>query len=68
MYLTLRELGRVVRTEFLLRYMDDQDLCKRIDDQLDKLESTHSFAQAVFYGQNGQIPYACKEEQQLADA
>jgi len=67
-YLALRELGRVVRTEFLLRYMDDQSLRKRIDDQLDKLESTHHFARAVFYGQNGQIPYAGKEEQQLADA
>ena len=67
-YLALRELGRVVRTEFLLRYMDDQRLRKRIDDQLDKLESTHHFARAVFYGQNGQIPYAGKEEQQLADA
>jgi len=48
--------------------MDDQSLRKRIDDQLDKLESTHHFARAVFYGQNGQIPYAGKEEQQLADA
>ncbi len=67
-YLALRELGRVVRTEFLLCYMDDQSLRKRIDDQLDKLESTHQFARAVFYGQNGQIPYAGKEEQQLADA
>ena len=35
---------------------------------LDKLESTYTFARAVFYGQNGQIPYAGKEEQQLADA
>jgi len=68
LYLALRELGRAVRTEFLLRYMDDQDLRKRIDDQLDKLESAHHFARAVFYGQNGQIPYAGKEEQQVADA
>ncbi|GAA3977044.1 Tn3 family transposase [Hymenobacter antarcticus] len=68
LYLALRELGRAVRTEFLLRYMDDQDLRKRIDDQLDKLESTHQFARAVFYGQNGQFRYAGKEEQQLADA
>jgi TnpA family transposase len=61
-YLAMRELGRVVRTEFLLRYMDDQSLRKRIDDQLDKLESTHHFARAVFYSQNGQISYAGKEE------
>ena len=67
LYLALRELGRAVRAEFLLRYMDDQDLRKRIDDQLDKLESTHQFARAVFYGQNGQFRYAGKEEQQVAD-
>ncbi|SHM24284.1 Tn3 family transposase [Hymenobacter psychrotolerans] len=66
-YVALREVGRAVRTEFLLRYMDDQELRKRIDDQLDKLESTHQFARAVFYGQNGQLHYAGKEEQQVAD-
>ncbi len=48
--------------------MDDQALRKRIDDQLDKFESTHTFARAVFYGQNGQIPYAGNEEQQVANA
>ena len=58
----------MVRTEFLPRYMDEQDLRKRIDDQFDKLESTHSFARNVFYGQIGRIPYAGKEEQQVADA
>ena len=31
-YLAQRELERAVRTEFLLRYMADQDLRKRIDD------------------------------------
>ena len=31
-YLALREPSRAVRTEFLLRYMDDQDLRKRLDD------------------------------------
>ncbi|RFP64399.1 hypothetical protein D0N36_14520 [Hymenobacter lapidiphilus] len=48
--------------------MDDQDLRKRVDDQLNKLESTHQFARAVFYGQNGQFRYAGKQEQQVADA
>ena len=64
----MRELGRAVRTEFLLHYMDDQELRKRIDDQLDKPESTHHFAWAVFHGQNRQFRYAGKEEQQVADA
>ena len=43
-------------------------LRKRIDDQLDNLESTHHFAQTVFYGQNGEFRYAGKEGQQLAGA
>lgn len=43
--------------------MNEQNLRKRIDDQLNKLESTHLFARAVFYGQNGQLRYAGKEEQ-----
>ncbi len=67
-YVALRELGRAVRTEFLLRYMDDGGLRKRIDDQLDRLESAHQFARAVFYARNGQIRAATKEEHQVTDA
>jgi len=47
----------------MLHGLDDQDLRKRIDDQLDRLESTHHFARTVFYDQNGQFGYAGKEEQ-----
>ena len=43
--------------------MNEQNLRKRIDDQLNKLESTHLFARAVFDGQDGQLRYAGKEEQ-----
>ncbi|MBJ6146078.1 Tn3 family transposase [Hymenobacter sp. BT559] len=59
--LALRELGRAMRTEFMLRYMDDHDLHKRINDQFDKLESTHQFARVMVYGQNGQFHYAGKK-------
>lgn len=47
-YLALKELGKVVRTEFLLRYMDEAGLRKRIDNQLQKIESAHHFSRAVF--------------------
>lgn len=66
--LARREFGRAERTGFLLRYMDNQNLRKRIDDQLDKIEDNHPFARAVFYGQNEQFRYAGKEKQQVADA
>ncbi len=67
-YLALKELGKLVRTEFLLRYMDQEGLRKRIDNQLQKIESAHHFSRAVFYGNNGEIRFAGKEEQLLADA
>lgn len=66
-YQSLRELGQLVRTKFLLEYMDDSELRKRIDTQLDKLESAHQFARAVFYANSGEIQYASKEEQQRTD-
>jgi hypothetical protein len=44
--------------------MNDQDLRKRTDDQLDKLKSTttlpEQYIRAVYYGQNGQFRYAGK--------
>lgn len=67
-YQALRELGQLVRTKFLLVYMDDSELRKRIDSQLDKLESAHQFARAVFYASSGEMQYASKEEQQRTDA
>ena len=67
-YQALRELGQLVRTQFLLEYMDDSELRKRIDTQLDKLESAHQFARAVFYANSGEMQYASKEEQQRTDA
>ena len=51
--LALRERGRVIRTLFLLKYMDDEGLRKRIDHQLEKIEHAHCFARAVFYANNG---------------
>ena len=67
MYQALKELGKVLRTDFLLRYMDDGPLRKRIDNQLEKIESAHQFSRAVFYGNNGEIQYANKEEQRLTN-
>jgi TnpA family transposase len=68
LYQALREFGRLIRTRFLLSYMDDDDLRKRIDLQLNKLENAHQFARAVFYANSGEIQYASKEEHQRTDA
>lgn len=62
LYQALKELGKVVRTIFLLRYMDDEEMRKHIHQQLVKGESFNSLADAIGYGNGGKIIYANKEE------
>lgn len=66
-YRALKELGKAVKTLFLLKYMDDQTLRKRIDNQTNKLESIHKMARAIFYGNSGEFQHASKEQQLLSE-
>jgi hypothetical protein len=43
--------------------MDNRNLRRPIDDQLDKVESTHSFAHTVLDEHNGLPPDTGKKEQ-----
>jgi TnpA family transposase len=61
-YLALRDLGRLVRSKFLLEYMYDHHLRQMIQQQLNKGESSNQLARHIFYGNNGQIKYASKQE------
>lgn len=62
LYQALKELGKVVRTDFLLRYMDDEQMRHRTHRQQEKIESAHALSQAVSYGNNGVLQYANQEE------
>jgi TnpA family transposase len=62
LYQALKELGKVVRTIFLLRYMDDETMRQRIHQQLVKGESLNGLGAAIGYGNGGKIIYANKEE------
>lgn len=62
LYQAIKEFGKVVRTLFLLRYMDDEMLRKRINQQNNKTENSHQFARAVFYANNGEIRFASRQE------
>jgi TnpA family transposase len=61
LYQALKELGKVVRTIFLLRYMDDETMRRHIHQQLVKGESFNSLAAAIGYGNGGEVIYASKE-------
>jgi TnpA family transposase len=55
LYLAFRELGRVVRTEFLLRYLSDADLRQTIQAATNKSEAFNRFLRWVFFGGEGLI-------------
>jgi TnpA family transposase len=62
LYQALKELGKVIRTQFLLRYMDDEQIRHRAHQQQEKIESVHALSRAVSYGNNGVLQYANQEE------
>ena len=54
-YAANRELGRALKTEFLLQYMSEPQLRARVRRGLLKVEQLHTLARAVYYGQRGRI-------------
>ncbi len=66
LYQALREFGRIIKTQFLLNYIDDVGLRQQIEKQLNKVESANKFSKAVFFGNSGEYFYATKEEQDIA--
>ncbi len=63
----IADLGRIVKTLYLLAYISDIDYRRRILVQLNRGESRHAVARAVFFGRRGQLrqPYRLGQENQL---
>lgn len=55
LYQAFRELGRVVRTVFLLEYISDPSLRKEITAATNKVEAYHWFAKWFFFGGDSMI-------------
>jgi TnpA family transposase len=58
------ELGRVAKTLYLLNYLDDESYRRRILTQLNRGESRHSVARAIFHGQRGELRQRYREGQE----
>lgn len=54
-YFAFRELGRVVRTLFLLEYISDQDMRKMVHAATCKSEEFNEFARWLFFANNSKI-------------
>ena len=67
LYTALKEFGKIIKTDFLLNYIDDLEFRQRIEKQLNKIEASNKFSKAVFFGNNSEFSVATVEEQNIAN-
>lgn len=60
---TLKELGRIFKTMYLLDYFSDKVLRKEVQQMLNKGESINSVGRILHFGKNGRINEATIEDQ-----
>ncbi len=58
------ELGKIIKTIYLLSYIDDDAYRRRILTQLNRQEGRHSVARTIFYGQRGELRQRYREGQE----
>jgi len=67
LYFALKEFGKIIKSVFLLKYIDDITLRHLIEFQLNKMENSQKFSKAVFYDNNQEFQQSTKEEQLIAE-
>ena len=67
LYQALKAFGQIVKSKFILEYIDNVVLRQTIEKQLNKVEHSQKFAKAVFHGQNQEFTQETKEEQLIAE-
>jgi len=67
LYTAIKAFGQIIKTIFLLVYIDDVQFRQSIGKQLNISELTNKFSKAIAYANNQELDYATKEEQILAE-
>ena len=68
LYTALKAFGRIVKTLFILRYIDDVALRMAIEAQLNQVELANRFMRAVGVANPREFAYAHQDDQQVAEA
>jgi len=63
LYFAFKELGKVIRTMFLLKYVGDVELRQLIHAETNKSEQFNGFAKKLFFGGEGEIAENLRHEQ-----
>ncbi len=67
LYRALKEFGRLRKTLFILHYMQDMDFRQAIEKQLNRGENSNKFSKAIAFGNNQEIMFEEKEQQEIAE-
>ena len=59
------ELGKAVKTIFLCRYLDSEELRQEVQEGLNVVESSNSVNDFILYGKAGEISTNRREDQEL---
>ncbi len=59
----LQEYGRLIKTNFVLDWLADQELRARVSRQLNKGEQLHALRRAIFYANEGHVRQRTPEQQ-----
>lgn len=68
LYKALKAFGQIIKSIFILKYVDDVEFRQAIGKQLNKVELANSFARAVAVGNPREFTYAEKEEQEIVES
>ena len=66
-YRALRDLGRLFKTEYILRYIDDPELRETVEGTLTRVEHANHFAKAVNWGGNQAFGWLTYSDQLVAE-
>jgi TnpA family transposase len=67
LYRALKAFGKIIKSIFILRFIDDVALRQASERQLNKIEHAHRFARAVSVGNPREFIEAEKQEQEIAE-
>ena len=67
-YQALKEYGKVVKSIYILQYIDDLELRQIVQRQLNKIEQANRFSNAVFFANGGEMIFPTRQEQRIAES
>lgn len=68
LYQALKEFGKMPKSLFILKYVDDPAFRQSIEKQLNKVEASHKFSKAISFGHNHEFIQSEKQDQEIAES